>query len=161
MANKRIDQLNNNFSTLTGNEFIPIFNTSTNTTQRLGINVLSNFIGSSGGVINKIFDNGDSSPNLTLDFNEGNIQKFNLIGDSNLEFINGMSGGTYQVMVNQEQSIKYNINWPETILWSGGEFTNFKNINSRYITKLKFDVNPGSDIFDLTYDGNQYIISKR
>jgi hypothetical protein len=43
----------------------------------------------------------------------------------------------------------------------GGEFNNFKDISSRYIAKLKFDINPGSDIFDLTYDGNQYIISKR
>jgi hypothetical protein len=44
MPNKRIDQLNPNLENLTGNEFIPIFDTSTNTTERITINTLSEFI---------------------------------------------------------------------------------------------------------------------
>jgi len=43
MANKRIDQLNPNLEALTGNEFIPIFDTSTNTTERITLTTLSNF----------------------------------------------------------------------------------------------------------------------
>jgi hypothetical protein len=44
MANKRIDQLNPNLETLNGSELIPIFDTSTSTTERITVNTLSNFI---------------------------------------------------------------------------------------------------------------------
>jgi hypothetical protein len=45
MANKRIDQLNPNLETLSGSEMIPIFDTNTNTTERITVNDLSEFIG--------------------------------------------------------------------------------------------------------------------
>jgi hypothetical protein len=45
MANKRIDQLNPNLETLSGSELIPIFDTNTNTTERITVNDLSEFIG--------------------------------------------------------------------------------------------------------------------
>jgi hypothetical protein len=44
MANKRIDQLNPNLENLNGSELIPIFDTSTSTTERITVNTLSNFI---------------------------------------------------------------------------------------------------------------------
>lgn len=46
MPNKRIDQLNLNLNPLTGSELIPIFDIVNDTTERITLNTLSNYIGS-------------------------------------------------------------------------------------------------------------------
>jgi hypothetical protein len=44
MPNKRIDQLDPNLNPLTGFELIPIFDASSNTTERITLNTLANFV---------------------------------------------------------------------------------------------------------------------
>jgi hypothetical protein len=46
MPNKRIDQLNPNLNSLTGNELIPIFDLSSNTTEKITIDTLGTYIDS-------------------------------------------------------------------------------------------------------------------
>lgn len=46
MPNKRIDQLNLNLNPLTGSELIPIFDIVNDTTERITLDTLSNYIGS-------------------------------------------------------------------------------------------------------------------
>ena len=88
-------------------------------------------------------------------FNQQNYKKLVLLNED------GTIDNTFSVGFGFNREIQTIKTLDDSNFIVGGEFTNFKNINSRYIAKLKFDVNPGSDIFDLTYDGNQYIISKR
>jgi len=71
MPNKRIDQLNPNLNSLTGNELIPIFDLSSNTTEKITIDTLGAYIDS----INDTFINSvgfnNSTDLLTLYRNDG------------------------------------------------------------------------------------------
>ena len=150
MANKRLDQLNTKTTPLNGEEFTIVFNTTNSKTEKIKIETLSEFIGSSGAPLNKLFDNGNSTTNLTLDLSKGNIQKINLVGDTNIEFINGVSGGTYQILFNQEDITRYKINWPQTILWSGGEEKLIQKIGEVKLN-TEFTQNIGDGFNDYVY----------
>lgn len=106
MANKRIDQLNLNLGVLTGDEIIPIFDTSTNTTERITINTLSEFIDKdifttgttlSGNTI--IFDRNDLNNAYSVDLTPA------LSGFSTTDYF--VTGGTYNSLT---QNIDFNGN---------------------------------------------------
>lgn len=69
MPNKRIDQLDPNLNPLTGFELIPIFDASTNTTERITLNTLASFVDVSTDtfVTGATFDN--STDTLRLETN--------------------------------------------------------------------------------------------
>lgn len=70
MPNKRIDQLNLNLNPLTGSELIPIFDIVNDTTERITLNTLSNYIGSGGTyVTGGTYSNGT----LTLNSQDNSI----------------------------------------------------------------------------------------
>jgi hypothetical protein len=71
MPNKRIDQLNPNLNSLTGNELIPIFDLSSNTTEKITIDTLGTYIDSMNDTfINSVGFN-NSTDLLTLYRNDG------------------------------------------------------------------------------------------
>jgi hypothetical protein len=71
MPNKRIDQLNPNFDALTGNELIPIFDVNNNSTERITIDTLANFIDVNNDTFITSVDYSNSSNILTLYRNDG------------------------------------------------------------------------------------------
>jgi hypothetical protein len=104
MANKRIDQLNPNLENLNGSELIPIFDTSTNTTERITFNQLFSFIDTQLDLLgsNKWFI--PSGTTITVSRNNQNFiygdlyveGVLNLEEDSQLVVLNGdiiLSGG--------------------------------------------------------------------
>jgi hypothetical protein len=110
MANKRIDQLNHNLEALTGNEFIPIFDTSTNTTERITINTLSSFIDKD------IFTTGTTLSGNTILFDRNDI--FNAYSVDLTPMLSGFSttdtyvtGGTYNPLT---KDINFSGNSSET-----------------------------------------------
>lgn len=71
MPNKRIDQLNPNLNSLTGNELIPIFDLSSNTTEKITIDTLGSYIDNTNDTfINSVSFN-NSTDLLTLYRNDG------------------------------------------------------------------------------------------
>jgi len=71
MPNKRIDQLNPNLNSLTGNELIPIFDLSSNTTEKITIDTLGSYIDSMNDTFINSAGFNNSTDLLTLYRNDG------------------------------------------------------------------------------------------
>ncbi len=119
MADKRIDQLNTNSNPLTGQELIPIFDKSTNNTEKISIDTLVSYIDLNddtitGGTYNNITNtltlrkNGGTSFNITgftnfyttgatlnndvLQFNRNDLNNAYSVDLSSLKFSGNTSG---------------------------------------------------------------------
>jgi hypothetical protein len=160
MANKRIDQLNPNLEALTGNEFIPIFDTSTNTTERITINTLSSFIDKD------IFTTGTTLSGNTILFDRNDI--FNAYSVDLTPMLSGFSttdtyvtGGTYNSLT---ESIDFSGNSSETtfsvnvsqLLDDTNTFTTGVTLNGNIIEFNRNDLSNAYsvDLSQLVFTGN-------
>jgi hypothetical protein len=105
MPNKRIDQLDPNLNPLTGLELIPIFDKSTNNTERITIDTLASYIINDGGTITGgTYD--DSTKTLTLTGGDNDI---NITGFTNFYTTGATLNGSVLEFDRNDDSNAYSI----------------------------------------------------
>ncbi len=58
--------------------------------------------------------------NITIDWNNGNIQSVILTGNTTLTFTNGQDGGEYTLIIKQDDTGNRTVTWPADVRWSNG-----------------------------------------
>ena len=86
-----------------------------------------------------------SPTEITVDWNNGNIQSIILEGDAEFTFINGQAGGIYKLIVKQGAGAPYFAVWPASVMWEG--------VSSPTLSEETGDI----DIFTFIFDGTDYL----
>jgi hypothetical protein len=102
----------------------------------------SNFQVTSGQSWTTLKPNGNTSTNVTIDLNAGNVQSYTLAANTTFTFNNGKSGGTYIIILTQGAS-SFTASFAST-KWSGG-------IPPVITTTIN-----AVDVFTFLYDGTNY-----
>lgn len=102
----------------------------------------SNFQITAGQSWNTIKSNGNSTANVTIDFNAGNIQSYTLNANTTFSFSNGKSGATYIVILTQGLS-SFTASFASA-KWSGG------------VPPVVTSTNNAVDVFTFLCDGTNY-----
>jgi hypothetical protein len=93
----------------------------------------------------KYHDAGNSTGNITVNFNNGNNQKLTLTGAVNLGFSNPISGANYTLVLVQGGSGSYTVTWPASVLWPSG------------VDPILSTAIGAVDAINLLYDGTNYL----
>lgn len=91
------------------------------------------------------YDAGNFTGAKTVDFNNGNNQKFTLTGSSTLTLSNPLAGTWYQFRIIQGGAGSYTVTWPATVKWQGG-------IAPTLTTSVGY-----TDVIALFYNGTNYL----
>jgi hypothetical protein len=102
----------------------------------------SNFQVTSGQSWTTLKPNGNTSTNVTIDLNAGNVQSYTLAANTTFTFSNGKSGGTYIIILTQGAS-SFTASFASA-KWSGG------------ISPVITSTTNAVDVFTFLYDGTNY-----
>ena len=93
------------------------------------------------------FDNGNSTANMTIDFNNGNTHACVLTGAPNctITLSNPKAGAFYTLEIKQGAGGSKTITWPASVKWSGGTAPTLSTTAGR------------TDIVSLYYNGTNYV----
>jgi hypothetical protein len=83
--------------------------------------------------------------NITIDWNNSNVQQLTLTGSTNIFFINGNAGGNYKLIVEQAVSGSYSITW--------------NTIDTEWTNSVSPVMSSGSsvyDVYEFVYNGETY-----
>jgi hypothetical protein len=102
-----------------------VFGTSTifvAPTQFVGINTTNpqSPLDVNGAMYSRLVYDSDA-PNVTIDWNKGNVHQVFVTGDTTFLFINGQAGGEYRLILIQSGfGTSSVIRWPASVKWPGG-----------------------------------------
>lgn len=89
--------------------------------------------------------NENTTSNITVNWNNGNVQKFTLNANpTSFTFNNGNAGGTYILIIRQNSAGSYTINWPGAVSWPGASAPTMTAGANKY------------DVYSFVYDGTTY-----
>ncbi|MHB1310577.1 MAG: hypothetical protein ACYC3L_01075 [Gemmatimonadaceae bacterium] len=91
------------------------------------------------------YNAGDSGATLTLDFNNGNIQRTKLTANCTFTLSNPVTGASYFIELLQDATGSRTVTWPATVKWEGGTAPTLTTTASR------------KDAFVLTWNGVAYL----
>lgn len=98
-----------------------------------------------GGQINAVrYDAGNSSTAVTVNWNNGNVQRVRLTGNATLTFSNPVAGAMYTLEVLQDGTGSRTVTWPAAVLWDNGLTPTITTTANR------------KDVFVFLYNGTNY-----
>jgi uncharacterized delta-60 repeat protein len=80
--------------------------------------------------LSSYFNNGDSSENTNINWSKGVIQEINIDDDPTLTFENGFLGQTTTLLLKQQLGGLRFINWPNNVIWNGGNSITLQTLPS-------------------------------
>lgn len=93
-----------------------------------------------------VYDAGNSSTAITLDFNNGAFQKVTLTGNCTFTLSNPVSGEHYTLLVYQDGTGGRTLAWPGTMKWENG------------ITPTMTVAASKADVYRFVWDGTNYFV---
>lgn len=90
------------------------------------------------------YDAGDTSTAITIDWNDGNVQKVRLTGNCTFTFSNPIAGAEYYLECAQDGTGSRLATWPGTVTWPGGVAPTLTTTLNKV------------DVFRFVYNGTNY-----
>jgi hypothetical protein len=59
------------------------------------------------------------APTITVDWSKGTTQSVTLGGNRTLQFVNGVKGGKYMLILKQDATGSRTVTWPSSVHWPG------------------------------------------
>ncbi|MBX4188352.1 MAG: LamG domain-containing protein, partial [Candidatus Doudnabacteria bacterium] len=85
------------------------------------------------------------SPQLTVNWNSGNVQKVTLNANTEFFLSNGQAGGDYKLILKQDATGGRTVTWPASIKWPGGTTPTLSTASN------------GTAMVSFVYDGTNYL----
>lgn len=92
---------------------------TTGGTQRLRINTSGEVLVASQPIILE-YNAGNSGTTLTIDWNNGDVQRVAMTGNCTFTFSNPIAGRSYTLVLTQDGTGSRTATWPATVQWAGG-----------------------------------------